>query len=60
MTRRIRMARKRLMVANERIWAAWFRALEPPLSKNDPADGPIYQRKLRQFRAIERRKERIA
>ena len=48
------------MVANERIWAAWFRALEPPLSKNDPADGPIYQRKLRQFRAIERRKERIA
>jgi hypothetical protein len=56
--RRVRMARKRLAISNERIWAAWFSALQPPPSTNKPEEDPTYQRKLKQFRAIERRKDR--
>jgi hypothetical protein len=54
------MARKRLAIANERIWAAWFSALQPPPSINKPEEDPTYQRKLKQFRAIERRKEKTS
>jgi len=56
---RVRMARKRLGIAIERIWAAWFSALQPPPSTNKPEEDPTYQRKLKQFRASERRKDRI-
>jgi hypothetical protein len=62
MTHRIRMARKRLMVARERLWSATM-SLEGADAMNE-SDGVImmlagkqYRRK-RTLRAIERRKEK--
>lgn len=57
MIRLIRMARKRLMVARERIWAAWFKVIRFS-NTTSPESDPAYQRKLKQFRAIERRAEK--
>ena len=59
MNHRIRMARKRLMVARERIWEAWWKAFQAVGARN-PVDHPLYKRKLVQFLAIERRKDKTA
>ena len=64
MIRRIRMARKRLMVARERIWAATM-AIEGAAAMHEDfwvivALAEKEYRREMTLRAIERRKERIA
>jgi hypothetical protein len=59
MTHRIRMARKRLMVADERFWAAWHGSYLPPPAIWIAMDNPKVQRVEKALRAIERRKEKL-
>ena len=64
MTHRIRMARKRLMVARERLWAATM-SVEGAAAMHEGFEAIVrlaekeYRREMT-LRAIERRKERIA
>lgn len=62
MTNRVRMARKRLMVADERFWKAWLRSerINPPPLVWVAMDDPKVKRRDRQLTSIERRKDRIA
>jgi hypothetical protein len=61
MTHRIRMARKRLMVARERVRSARiaFRELLWANMNAEPANSRTYRR-IWTLRAIERRRDRIA